>query len=236
MRTGMKNKVAGTAGVLIVLLSASHPVAAGDFSGVATIASEYIYRGQALSNHEPAISAGIDYQHDSGLFGGIWGSTIELENPFGRRDTELDVYLGYQHDLDGPWSLTATVIRYGYPGHTGARDYAHNELMLAATWNDRYTLEFAYTDDIYGFDRPARHWGLRGEWPVAGYWMVSTGIGMSDLTAVNTDRYIYWDAGASIRWDRFTGDLRWHDNETIRGRFSNWSAGSRLVASVSIGF
>jgi hypothetical protein len=35
---------------------------------------------------------------------------------------------------------------------------------------------------------------------------------------------------------RVTFDLRWHDNEAIKGTLRNWSAGSRLVASLSYGF
>lgn len=219
-----------------LLLAACAPVsAAAGVSGVVTLASEYVYRGQATSAHDPALSLGLDYEHESGLFGGVWASTIDLESPFGRRRTELDYYLGYRFEPREALSLSAALIRYTYPGHTGTLDYEHTELLLAATLQDRYTLEFAWTDDVYGRDRPARHWAIRGEWP-AGYWVVSAGLGISDLTALNTDRYLHWDAGASIRWSRLTLDLRWYDNEPIAGPFARWSAGARAVASVSLGF
>ena len=220
----------------VVLVTLPLFAGAGELSGVVTLASEYIYRGQAVSNHEPAVSIGVDYAHDSGFYGGIWASTIDLDSPFGSRDTELDYYLGYQFEPGGPVALSLSVIRYTYPGHEGVLDYEHTEGALAATLFDRYSLEFAYTDDLYGLGEPARYWALRGEWPAGSYWVASAGIGLADLSAINTDRYAYWDAGLSTRWMRVTIDLRWHDNEDIDGTLGNWSAGSRLVASLSYGF
>lgn len=222
------------AGVILVTLPLT--AGAGELSGAATLASEYIYRGQAVSNHEPAVSFGVDYAHDSGFFGGVWASTIELDSPFGSRDTELDYYVGYLFEPAGPLTLSLSVMRYTYPGHEGVLDYEYTEGALAATLFERYSLEFAYTDDIYGLGKPARHWALRGEWPAGSYWVASAGIGLADLSAINTDRYAYWDIGLSTRWRRVTADLRWHDNEDIEGIFSIWSAGSRLVASLSYGF
>lgn len=224
------------AGILAALFVVPATASESDLSGVVTLASEYIYRGQAVSDHNPALSAGLDYQHSSGFFGGIWVSTIDLQSRSGRRDAELDYYLGYQFETHGPLAVTATLIHYSYPGDTGTFDYEHNELLLAATYNNRYTLEFGYTDDVYGFGRPARHWGVRGEWPAASYGVLSAGVGSSDLTSVDTGRYLYWDAGVSFRWSRLTADLRWHDNEAIDGPFRYRSAGGRLVASVSLGF
>lgn len=224
--------------IITGVVVATLPLTAGasGLSGAVTLASEYIYRGQAVSNHEPAVSLGVDYAHDSGFFIGAWASTIELDSPFSSRDTELDYYAGYRFEPAGPVALSLSVIRYTYPGHEGLIDYEHTEGALAATLFERYSLEFAYTDDVYGLGEPARYWALRGEWPAGSYWLASAGIGLADLSLFNTDRYTYWDLGVSARWTHVTFDLRWHDNEPIKGAFSNWSAGSRFVASVSYGF
>ena len=220
----------------VVLMGVPFAAGASEFSGVVTLGSEYIYRGQAVSTHDPAMSLGLDYEHDSGFFAGLWASTIKLESPFGARDTELDYYVGFHHEPNGPLSLSASLIRYTYPGHTGRLDYEHTEAILAVIFLEQYSLEFAYSDDVYDLGGPGRHWALRGEWPAASYWIVSAGLGLSDLTAIGSDRYAYWDLGASTRWSSFTLDLRWHDNEDIERRFANWSAGSRMVLSVSYGF
>jgi uncharacterized protein (TIGR02001 family) len=209
---------------------------ASGLSGVATIASEYIYRGQAVSAHHPALSLGLDYEHDSGVFGGLWASTIDLESPAGTRDIELDYYLGYYFEPGESLSLSALVLRYTYPGQPGPIDYEHTELQLSATFLDRYTLEFAYSDDMYGLGEPGRHFELRGQWPVATYWVLGAGVGLNDPNVLNTPSYLHWDAGVSARYSRLTMDLRWYDNEDIVGAFQRWSAGSRLVLSLSVAY
>lgn len=226
----LKTVIAG-----IAIATLPFATATADLSGAVTLSSEYIYRGQAVSDHHPAVSVGIDYEHDSGFFGGIWASSIDLANQFGSRDTELDFYAGYRFAPAPPVVVSIAAIRYTYPGQQGNLDYAHVEGLLSATFYDRYSVEFAYTDDLYGMGTPGRHWGVRGEWPAADYWIVSGGLGHAELTANNTYRHAYWDLGLSTRWSSITLDVRWHDNERIRGAFRNWSAGSRVVLSLSYG-
>lgn len=219
---------------LVLLL----PTAAmgSELSGIASLSSEYIYRGQAISGHDPAVSIGVNYEHDSGLFAGIWASTIDLESPFGKRDAEVDYYLGYHFPETGPVEFSARVMHYSYPGHTGRLDYEQTEWMLSAAFLEHYTLDFAYTHDVYGLGEPGRYWELRGEWPAATYWVFNAGIGVNDLTVLDTPSYLHWDAGLSTRYSRLTVDLRWYDNEDIAGPFRIWSAGSRFVVSLSTAF
>jgi uncharacterized protein (TIGR02001 family) len=103
--------------------------AASEFSGIATLTSQYIYRGQSLSDGNPAVQLGLDYEFHSGVFIGVWGSTLDLQSASSRRDAELDYYLGYHYALKVPVSLSATFLRYTYPGQTGSHSYDHNEYL-----------------------------------------------------------------------------------------------------------
>ena len=48
---------------------------------------------------------------DSGIYAGIWGSTIDISNgPNIQRDTEVTYYLGYSHDTGSAWTFGASVI------------------------------------------------------------------------------------------------------------------------------
>lgn len=225
--------------IQFVLLAASalmSPSAAAEVSAIVTLSTEYIYRGQAISDHNPALSAGLDYEHDSGWFAGAWASTIDLESPFGRRDFEVDYYAGYLFRNGGRLELAGSVIRYSYPGQTGSHDYDYNEYLVAVTLDERHTLEFGFTDDVYGLERSARHWELRSEWPTPSAWIVSGGVGLNDLSNVGSTRYLHWDLGASTRFAWLTVDLRYYDNEMPGGGFGRWSAGSRVVLSLSHAF
>ena len=210
--------------------------AAAELTGVATLTSEYIYRGLAQSNNSPAFQFGLDYEFDTGLFLGAWGSTIDLQSALGERDTELDFYFGYHYESNSRFTATLTVLRYTYPGQTGVHSYDHNEFLVSASWRKHYSIEWGYTSNLYGLDSVGRHLELRSEWPVAGSWVVSAGLGGNDLSDIGVSEYLHWDLGASARFSRLVLDLRWYDNEPLDGFVAPFSAGSRFVVSVSTAF
>lgn len=207
---------------------------ASDFNAIATLTSEYIYRGLALSNGNPALQFGVDYEHDSGLFAGAWASTIDLSSRFGQRDVELDFYAGYHYAPTAPWQASLSLLRHTYPGETGSHSYAYNELLLAASAGDHLFIELGYSNNFSDLERIARHWAVRTEWPIGGILMFGAALGGNDLSDLDTPHYLYWDVGASARMSRFTFDLRWYDNQPPGGSVSSISAGSQLVFSISV--
>ncbi|MFQ6004448.1 MAG: TorF family putative porin [Woeseia sp.] len=211
-------------------------VSASELSGIATLTSEYIYRGLAMSDGDPAIQLGVDYEHGSGLFVGAWASTIDLTSPLGQRDIELDYYAGYHYSSKGPVDATITALRYTYPGHTGIHSYDHNEVLVDVTLWERYSIELGYTSNLYGLKRVGRHVEFRSRWPIANAWVIGAGLGSNDLSDVGSSRYLHWDIGASARLSRLTVDLRWYDNQEPDGFALQASADSQFVISISAAF
>lgn len=212
------------------------PTALAEFSGVVTLTSEYVYHGQALSGGNPALQLGLDYEHDSGIFAGVWAGTVDLPNPTGRRDVELDYYAGYHYEPDGPLSLSASLMRYTYPGQSGFIDYDYTQAVITAALHQRYSIEFGYSPEVYGFESIGRYWELRSDWPLRSGWVIGTGLGLNDIRDLGASRYLYWDVGASARFSRLIVDLRWYDNESPGGFFQRLSADSRFVVSLSLPF
>lgn len=210
--------------------------AASEFSGVATLTSEYIYRGLEVSEGDPALQLGLDYEHDSGLFVGVWASTINIRSAMGSRDTELDYYAGFHYAANSPLTATVTLLRYSYPGRTGMHSYDYNEVLVGTTWRERYSIELGYTSNLYGLNRIGRHWELRTERPVANAWVIGAALGGNDMSDAGVSRYLHWDVGASARFSRLTFDLRWYDNERPDGFAAQSSANSQLVLSISTAF
>ena len=224
--------------IAVIAVCETYPAVslASEFSGIATLTSEYIYRGRAMSSGDPAVQLGLDYEHDSGFFAGLWGSTIDLQSRFGERDAELDFYVGYHFVSQAPISFSATLLRYTYPGQTGAHSYDYNEALVAATLYEHYSVEFGYTKDLSGRGEVGRHWELRTEWPVASAWVVSVGLGQADRTSLGVERFLHWDAGASARFSWLTVDLRYFDNERPDTLAADMSADSQFVISLSVAF
>jgi uncharacterized protein (TIGR02001 family) len=224
-----------TAGCIATLAAGVH-AASAEVSAHVSLTSEYIYRGLSWSDDNPSLQAGLDYEHDSGFFAGLWAGTVDLSNPTGRRDVELDYYAGWHFVTDSPFSASVSLMHYTYPDNTGDIDYDYTEAVFTAAWNDSYTLELGYAEDLYGFDVTGRHAELRGNWVMPNAWVISAGLGYKDAGALAASSYRYWDAGASARFSRLTFDMRWYDNEAPGGFLDRLSAGSQVVATLTVAF
>ena len=135
----------------------------------------------------------------------------------------------------GHFPVCVAKTQYFY-GYGTARDYDYTELLLHATWLERYSLEYGYSNDIYGWGAAGQHWEARGDWPLRNAWILGAGLGYNVLDEQGTSNHWYWDIGASARFGWLMVDLRWYDNETPAGSLAYLSAGSQWVLSLSAGF
>ena len=78
--------------VCTVLLSAAiSPAQSADLSGYLVLTSDYVWRGVTQSDVNPAVQLGGDITFDSGIYAGLWASTIDINNGGdlgGRLETE----------------------------------------------------------------------------------------------------------------------------------------------------
>lgn len=82
--------------------------------------SDYVFRGISQTQGKPALQAGVDYAHASGLYVGAWGSTVNWVDRSDYtykkdNDFEVDLYGGYKGAV-GDFSYDVGMIRYFYPG------------------------------------------------------------------------------------------------------------------------
>jgi uncharacterized protein (TIGR02001 family) len=86
-----------------------------DLSATLTAVSDYRFRGLSLSNRDPALQGSIDISHSSGVYAGVWGSSLA---EYGGAKVEVDATLGWRGDV-GPVTLDVGGTAYLYPGGTG---------------------------------------------------------------------------------------------------------------------
>ena len=84
---------------------------ADDLTGSITLTSNYIFRGQDRSNRSPAVQGGFDWSHGSGLYTGVWASSVQA-GPEGSMETDL--YLGYATE----WQKNGVGMDVGYIYYT----------------------------------------------------------------------------------------------------------------------
>lgn len=102
------------------------------FSGNIAFATEYRFRGVALTDGEFAVQGGFDIAHESGFYVGTWASNLD-ETTVGYGSAELDVYGGWGGGLAEGLSADIGVIAYLYPD-AGPGDFDYVEFYGSLTF------------------------------------------------------------------------------------------------------
>ena len=114
------------------MLVAVAPVSFGEFAGNVTAVSDFRYRGFSESAGDPAIQGNLTYDHYSGLFTGVFASTVDYDAP-ATPDYRAFYYVGYASQFRPNWSWEAGAGRYDYIG-SDRFDWDYNEFFLGLTW------------------------------------------------------------------------------------------------------
>lgn len=202
-------------------------------TGNVTLSTDYRFRGVSQTSNNPAIQGAINFNHESGLYAGLWGSNID-----GLGTAEMDVTLGYATQVSLIPNVKSTLdvgyIRYGYFGSGDSApeneqpDY--NEVFAklgfadALIKGDNLVGGVNYSNEY--FNNSNDFWYLS-----AGYTapIADTGFGFVGSVGYNAfknkammaqavggdgedDNYIDYKVGANFGIQGLTGELAWVDN------------------------
>ena len=125
-------------GLSLLIGAIAAPAAAADLgngftvSGGATFVSDYRFRGISQTDRRPAIQGSFTLAHASGLYGSVWGSSIDDYVASGA-DQEIDFIAGYRRTFGGT-TIDAGLLYYYYPGSGGVNsDFAEPFVSVAQT-------------------------------------------------------------------------------------------------------
>jgi uncharacterized protein (TIGR02001 family) len=122
------------------------------FSSNVTLASDYLYRGISQTGTNPAIQGGFDLTHASGVYAGVWGSSISWLGDAGiaNSGTEIDVYGGYR-GAAGDVSYDVGFLRYNYPGTYGTATKADTSEIYGSVGYSIVSAKLSYSlGDLFG--------------------------------------------------------------------------------------
>lgn len=232
-------------------VTASAPAAAqeggGGFTvgGGATIVSDYRFRGISQSDRRPALQGSLSVSHASGLYGTVWGSTIDDYVANGA-DTELDFILGYSRTFGGT-TIDAGIVYYHYPNTDGGKfDFVEPFVSLSHVIGPvtaKATAAYAPKQDVLSVGAGEEdNLYLAGDLTLA---IPSTPVsltahlgrswGPSYITL--GDAYTDWSLGASATQGSLTFGLSYVDTDADLVLPSGRNAsGSGIVASVGVSF
>ena len=224
------------AGLLCLLPATVHAQESalpGTFSGNVAFVSDYIVRGISLSNQNPAIQGGLDWDSGMGVYAGLWGSSVEFGND---ASMELDVFTGYRGRVDAlSYEIGATYYWYPETIEAGQSfwdvhvDVGYDFGAAAVTFGT------AYTTDDYGplLNDQTLYFSGKVAVPITDRFSISAGVGHSAME--DRPDYNDWNAGATLKvYDWFNVDARYFDSdyEAVCGTHCD----ARVVVKISRAF
>lgn len=212
------------------------------------VTSDYIFRGITQTQHDPALSGGVDYSHASGFYAGAWlsmqswvetGGTAALGDAY-KTDSnlELDLYGGYKGAVAGI-GYDVGVITYYYPGkRSGApAGYATpdtTEVYVAGTWK-MLTLKYSHVVSDYfigwGTDpttktKNSNYLELNATHDLGGGWGLLGHIGTQKVKNVSVADYNDWKVGVTKDVGFGTVTAAYSDTDANDAAYGNWDGES----------
>jgi uncharacterized protein (TIGR02001 family) len=122
---------------LIGFAHAAAPASPHTLSGNVGLYSQYVFRGLAQTDRDPALQGGFDYGHSSGFYVGTWASNISWlrdaapSSYSSGGSLEMDFYGGFKGDIGkSGLSYDAGLLYYYYPGSIAAGSVKADTLEL----------------------------------------------------------------------------------------------------------
>lgn len=136
---------------------------AADFTGNATLTSDYVWRGSTQTHGDPAVQAGFKVAGESGFYASAWGSNVEFA-PETHASSELDFTVGWGRALSADWAVDVNVLRYQYPSTT--IDLNWTELNGTLTWKSNYWASLGWSNEALGYDESGTYALVGAKFPV----------------------------------------------------------------------
>ncbi|MDR1229298.1 MAG: TorF family putative porin [Azoarcus sp.] len=230
-------------------IAALPPVGAAEeaspFSANVTITSDYAYRGISQTDEKPALQGGFDFKHGSGLYIGVWGSSIswlrdaETGESSGN-SVELDLYAGYGKSF-GDFGIDAGVLRYGYPGNfdrkwrddTGMKNPNTTEGYAGLSWKFvSFKYSHAFTN-LFGApdSRGSDYFDLSVSHEIVENLTLAAHFGKQRVFGPGKS-YTDWKLGAAYKFAGFDFGLHYVDTDIDHEDLAD----SRLIFSIGRSF
>ena len=204
-----------------------------------TLASDYVFRGVSQTMEDPAIQGGFELSHQSGVFAGVWGSTVDFADggpDDDEADLEVDLYAGYSFPIGKDFSFDGTIYRYVYPGTASGFDLDYTELTGCLHYRESLSATVAYSNDVFGTDRDGIYYRLAGSVPLPYDMGLYATVGHYDLDDAYDESHADWSLGIERSFGPFTAGLTYYDTNSAGSRIFGDTADGRMVLSFSADF
>lgn len=202
-------------------------------------ATDYAFRGISQSDENFAIQGGFDAVHESGLYAGIWASTVDF-NDRDEASMEADIYAGYGLSINNV-SYDLGLIYYAYPGADSNLDYDFWEAVASIGYDfDRLSASASifYSPDYFGGSGDAFYYALDAETPLPNDFSLSGHLGYQTIDdeaqfGIGDDSYLDWSIGLNYAYEGFDLSLQYVDTNLDEPGECADGCSERIIFSVS---
>lgn len=168
---------------------------AGKTSGNVGLVSDYIFRGHSLTNHQPALQGGIDWNHPWGFYVGAWGSNV-VSSEKSASVLELDFAAGYNLKLWRSVQVSFGALYYSYFENAGTNSWAFPFRIAWKGWKAGFDFSPAWEG------APGPSWYVTAGWgdEIPAGFTLSTNVGYSFFSPAH-DLKNYADVRFAISHD-----------------------------------
>lgn len=213
----------------------------GKFSANVGFVTEYLFRGLTQSgNGTPAVQGGFDFAHDSGVYLGTWGSSINFGG-----NIETDFYGGWSGDI-GPnkigLDVGAILYHYAAAPHSKKLDYWEGHVGVSkdfgfATGGLKFSYSPAWTGDTGQAEYLETNWSV----PAGKYFTVALHAGhqwFNKNNEVGLNDYTDWSVGLNTGMAGFTVGVTYIGSDLPHGQLHSYGQdqSNKLIASISRSF
>jgi uncharacterized protein (TIGR02001 family) len=186
-----------------------------DIKIIASIASDYNFRGYTLSDHKPSISTNIEATYNI-LFAAVNAASVHVPMV---SQLQMTNYVGIR-PIFGPLTVETGVAYYSYPG--SSIDISYPEYYVTPTYalspklmvsvNAYYAPNYSRTGAWENYDSIAAKYTLDSGLAISGE-LGRQSFGTTNATATAAAQklpdYTYWNIGVSYIYKALTFDLRY---------------------------
>lgn len=211
-----------------------------EISANTSLVSEYVFRGITQSDETIAIQGGFDVNHESGLYAGLWASSVDF-NDGDEASVEVDFYAGYGGAIENV-SYDVGGIYYAYPGADNSLDYDFWEIYGSVGYDfdvAAVSVGVNYSPDYFGGSGDALYSHLGVDVPLPYDLGLSAGVGyqtIDDNDAFGVPDYTDWNLSLGYSWDRFDVSVTYHDTDLDEPTECADGCDTRFVLSLTANF
>jgi uncharacterized protein (TIGR02001 family) len=216
-------------------------------TGGVTLASQYRFRGISLSDEQVALQGTINLNHESGLYAGVWASSLDGFGELGGSNLELDLYAGYRRQVADGVTADVGLLYYAYPGSSGGdfeffEPYA-NVTVTHGPVTGKVGIAWAPSQDGIGNNSNRYVYGDLSlaipSTPVTLTGHLGNSHGQTTLTP--SGDYVDWSLRASVAWRNLSVGVAYVDTnlsgaEAVSGGATRDIVDGAVVATLTASF